>query len=48
MTSGFRNVKVPVAQPKRSDDDVPRGGTGKVDIRRRRELLSAQGTRVQG
>ncbi|MBX9641757.1 MAG: acyl--CoA ligase [Mycobacteriaceae bacterium] len=31
-----------------SDDDVPRGGTGKVDIRRLRELLSAQGTRVQG
>jgi acyl-CoA synthetase (AMP-forming)/AMP-acid ligase II len=31
-----------------SDDDVPRGGTGKVDIRRLRQLLSAQGTRVQG
>lgn len=31
-----------------SDDDVPRGGTGKVDTRRLRELLSAQGTRVQG
>ncbi|OBJ41582.1 AMP-binding protein, partial [Mycobacterium colombiense] len=32
------------------DDDVPRGGTGKVDIRRLREMLSdqAQGTRVQG
>ncbi|OBH43941.1 class I adenylate-forming enzyme family protein [Mycobacterium mantenii] len=33
-----------------SDDDVPRGGTGKVDIRRLREMLAdeAQGTRVQG
>ncbi|MEG7364383.1 hypothetical protein V5264_32405, partial [Pseudomonas citronellolis] len=31
-----------------SDDDVPRGGTGKVDIPRLRELLKAQGTRVQG
>lgn len=35
-----------------SDDDVPRGGTGKVDIGRLRELLTeakqAQGTRVQG
>lgn len=33
-----------------SGDDVPRGGTGKVDIRRLREMLSdrAQGTRVQG
>lgn len=31
-----------------SDDDVPRGDTGKVDIRQLRELLSAQGTRVQG
>ncbi|OBI45132.1 class I adenylate-forming enzyme family protein [Mycobacterium colombiense] len=33
-----------------SDDDVPRGGTGKVDLRRLREMLSdqAQGTRVQG
>lgn len=31
-----------------SDDDVPRGATGKVDIRRLRELLDAQGTRVQG
>ncbi|OBB80000.1 AMP-binding protein [Mycobacterium colombiense] len=33
-----------------SDDDVPRGGTGKVDTRRLREMLSdqAQGTRVQG
>jgi hypothetical protein len=35
-----------------SDDAVPRGGTGKVDIRRLREMLSAagqpQGTRVQG
>jgi acyl-CoA synthetase (AMP-forming)/AMP-acid ligase II len=31
-----------------AEDDVPRGGTGKVDIRRLRELLSAQGTRVQG
>ena len=33
-----------------SDDDVPRGGTGKVDIRRLREMLvdQAQGTRVQG
>lgn len=33
-----------------ADDDVPRGGTGKVDIRRLREMLSdrAQGTRVQG
>lgn len=33
-----------------SDDDVPRGGTGKVDIRRLREMLSdqAQGTDVQG
>jgi acyl-CoA synthetase (AMP-forming)/AMP-acid ligase II len=35
-----------------SDDDVPRGGTGKVDIRRLRELLSDvhpdHGTRVQG
>lgn len=33
-----------------SDDDVPRGGTGKVDIRRLREMLvdQAQGTRVHG
>ncbi len=31
-----------------SDDDVPRGATGKVDIRQLRELLDAQGTRVQG
>lgn len=33
-----------------SDGDVPRGGTGKVDIRRLREMLAdqAQGTRVQG
>jgi acyl-CoA synthetase (AMP-forming)/AMP-acid ligase II len=33
-----------------SDDDVPRGGTGKVDIRRLREMLTeqAQGTRVHG
>jgi acyl-CoA synthetase (AMP-forming)/AMP-acid ligase II len=33
-----------------SDDHVPRGGTGKVDIRRLREMLidEAQGTRVQG
>ncbi|TDK96111.1 long-chain fatty acid--CoA ligase [Mycobacterium paragordonae] len=31
-----------------SDDDVPRGGTGKVDIPLLRELLKAQGTRVQG
>ncbi|AYE97097.1 AMP-binding protein [Mycobacterium paragordonae] len=31
-----------------SDDDVPRGGTGKVDIPRLRELLKTQGTRVQG
>ena len=32
-----------------SDDDVPRGGTGKVDIRRLRAMLvsQAQGTRVQ-
>ncbi|OBH59315.1 AMP-binding protein [Mycobacterium colombiense] len=32
------------------EDEVPRGGTGKVDIRRLREMLSdqAQGTRVQG
>ena len=25
-----------------SDDDVPRGGTGKVDIRRLREMLADQ------
>jgi acyl-CoA synthetase (AMP-forming)/AMP-acid ligase II len=35
-----------------SDDDVPRGGTGKVDIRRLREMLVSAnlpyGTRVQG
>jgi acyl-CoA synthetase (AMP-forming)/AMP-acid ligase II len=35
-----------------SDDDVPRGGTGKVDIPRLREMLiganQPQGTRVQG
>jgi acyl-CoA synthetase (AMP-forming)/AMP-acid ligase II len=33
-----------------SDEDVPRGGTGKVDIRRLREMLveEAQGTRVHG
>lgn len=33
-----------------SDGDVPRGGTGKVDILRLREMLAdqAQGTRVQG
>lgn len=33
-----------------SDDDVPRGGTGKVDMRRLGEMLAdqAQGTRVQG
>jgi acyl-CoA synthetase (AMP-forming)/AMP-acid ligase II len=35
-----------------SDDDVPRGGTGKVDIRRLRDLLidagPPYGTRVQG
>jgi acyl-CoA synthetase (AMP-forming)/AMP-acid ligase II len=34
-----------------SDDDVPRGGTGKVDIRRLRDMLidgPAYGTRVQG
>jgi acyl-CoA synthetase (AMP-forming)/AMP-acid ligase II len=35
-----------------SDDDVPRGGTGKVDIRRLRDMLVSanqpHGTRVQG
>ncbi len=35
-----------------SDDDVPRGGTGKVDTRRLREMLIERdqpyGTRVQG
>jgi acyl-CoA synthetase (AMP-forming)/AMP-acid ligase II len=35
-----------------SDDDVPRGGTGKVDVRRLREMLldagRPYGTRVQG
>ncbi len=35
-----------------SDDDVPRGGTGKVDLRRLREMLidanQPHGTRVQG
>jgi acyl-CoA synthetase (AMP-forming)/AMP-acid ligase II len=35
-----------------SDDDVPRGGTGKVDIRRLRDMLidagRPHGTRVQG
>ena len=25
-----------------SDDDIPRGGTGKVDVRRLRELLAGQ------
>lgn len=33
-----------------SDDDVPRGGTGKVDVRRLRQMLVAadQETRCQG
>ena len=50
LRSGARNLlsafKVPtVWLLLDSDDDVPRGGTGKVDIRRLREMLVDQGTR---